>query len=330
MNLKDLSFLGKELVRPECILVTAAGHSYVSDFRGGITQIHKNGSQHFFGGTEVPGFGLLKPNGFAMLKDGSFLVAHLGDTRGGIFKIERDNNITNNIKNKITPFLIDINGQPLPPSNFVFLDHQERLWITVSTRHTPRAAAYRSDISDGFIILVDAQGARIVADNIGYTNEVYVTPDGKTLYANATFARELLRYDIGKDNSLLNRKVIARFGHGIYPDGLTMDTQGYLWITSIVSNSVLRVNPQSGEYTLELQDCDPQHLEWVEQAYQQHAMGRPHLDQVKSQALRNISSLAFGGKNQSTVYLGCLLGDAIVYSETTYQGLKPAHWHFDD
>jgi sugar lactone lactonase YvrE len=326
MNLKDLSFLGKELVRPECILVTAAGHCYVSDFRGGVTQIHKNGSQQFFGGTEVPEFGLLKPNGFAMLKNGSFLVAHLGDTRGGIFKIERDKNITN----KITPFLIEIEGQPLPPSNFVFLDHQERLWITVSTRLTPRAAAYRSDVSDGFIILVDKLGARIVADNIGYTNEVYVTPDGKTLYANATFARELLRYDIGENNSLLNKKVVTRFGAGIYPDGLTMDTQGYLWVTSIVSNSVLRINPLSGEYTLELQDCDPRHLEWVEQAYQQHTMGRPHLDQVKSQTLRNISSLAFGGENQSTIYLGCLLGDAIVYGESTYQGLKPAHWYFDD
>jgi sugar lactone lactonase YvrE len=322
MNLNDLSFLGGELVRPECILVTAAGHCYVSDFRGGVTQIHKDGSQHFFGGSEVPGFGKLKPNGFAMQKDGSFLIAHLGDTQGGIFKIERNS--------KITPFLIDIDGQPLPPSNFVFLDFQERLWITVSTRHAPRAAAYRSDISDGFIILVDQGGARIVADNIGYTNEVYVTPDGKTLYANATFARELLRYDIGENNSLENRTVLTKFGYGIYPDGLTMDTQGYLWITSIVSNSLVRVNPLSGEYTVELQDCDPQHLDWVEEAYQQHGMGRPHLDQVKSHTLRNISSLAFGGAGQSTIYLGCLLGDAIAYGKSSCQGLPPAHWHFDN
>ncbi len=321
MQLENFTFIGTGLVRPECVLVTAAENIYVSDFRGGVTQINKQGEQFFYGGGELPDIGVLKPNGFALLKDGTFVVAHLGDTRGGFYRVERNN--------KITPFLTELNGQPIPPSNFVLLDHQDRLWFTVSTRQMPRAAAYRSDVADGFIAVMDEKGARIVADNIGYTNEVYVTPDGKTLYVNATFARELIRFDIAEDNSLVNKKLITKFGRGIYPDGLTMDTEGYLWITSIVSNSVVRVNPNTGHYTLELQDCDQPHLDWVEQAYIDNCMGRPHLDQIKSNRLRNISSLAFGGADKRGIYLGCLIGDSIAVKRDNYQGVAPAHWHFD-
>lgn len=322
LSIDNITFIGNDLVRPECVLATKAGNLYVSDFRGGVTQISATGDTTFFGGGEVEGFGQLKPNGICLLPDGNFLIAHLGDTQGGVFKVNRDNSIE--------PWLTEIDGEPLPPSNFIYLDHQGRFWLTVSTRKIPRAAAYRSDVKDGFIVVIDEQGARIVADNIGYTNEVYVTPDGKQLYVNATFSRETLCYDIDENNALQNQRVIAKHGMGIYPDGLTMDTEGQLWITSIVSNSVVRVNPETGESTLMLQDVDQTHLQWVEEAYKTHSMDRPHLDNVQSQRLHNISSLAFSGGNLRHINLGCLLGEQIAQIASTSTGLAPSHWHFDD
>lgn len=322
LNLNEVEFIGTDLVRPECVLVTAAGNKYVSDFRGGVTQIAPNGACTFFGGEEIDGIGLLKPNGICLLPDGSFLVAHLGDTQGGVYKVNRDN--------RIEPYLTEIDGEAIPPSNFIYLDHQGRLWLTVSTRTIPRAAAYRSDVEDGYIALIDKQGARIVADGIGYTNEVYIPPSGEVLYANATFARETLAYDIDVDGELSNRRTVASYGRGIYPDGLTMDTEGQLWITSIVSNSVLRVNPESGESEVFLQDVDQAHLTWVEKAYLEHRMGRAQLDQVKSKRLKNMSSLAFGGERLNIAYMGCLLGQELAQIQTKYHGHQPAHWHVDD
>ena len=321
IDLKQITFIGNDLVRPECVLTTRSGNHYVSDFRGGITQINARQQQTFYGGGEVAGYGLLKPNGIALLQDGSFLVAHLGDKQGGIFKITRDS--------KITPFLTEIDGEPIPPSNFVHLDHQGRIWITISTRKIPRATAYRSDIKDGFIIVVDSDGARIVADNIGYTNEVYVTTQGNELYVNATFSRELIRYTIAPDNSLISPQVVCKFGHGVFPDGLTMDVNGHLWVSSIVSNRIIRVNPEDGTQTVIIEDCDAEHLKWVERAYKIHGMGRPHLDNIKSTVLQNISSLAFGGKDLSTIYLGCLLGKQLASCQSYTQGMPPAHWDFD-
>lgn len=322
LSLDKIHFIGQQLVRPECVLATKAGNLYVSDFRGGVSQISPSGECTFFGGGELAGVGQLKPNGICLLPDGSFLIAHLGDTDGGVYHVDREHNIT--------PWLLSVEGKPLPPSNFIYLDQQGRYWLTVSTRKIPRAEGYRSDVADGFIVLIDDNGARIVADNLGYTNEVYVTPDGKTLFVNATFARETIRYDINQNNSLSGKKVVAKYGLGIYPDGLTMDTEGYLWITSIVSNSVVRVNPTTGETTLMLQDVDQDHIQWVESAFLKHEMGRPHLDKVNSARLQNISSLAFGGNDLLTLHLGCLLGDKVAVIASKYQGIAPSHWHFDD
>ena len=321
-QLDNIEYIGDGLVRPECVLATRAGNLYVSDFRGGVSQISPDGKCTFFGGGTIEGTEQLKPNGICLLPDGSFLVAHLGEATGGVYHIDR--------QSKITPWLLDIAGEPLPPSNFIYLDHQGRYWLTVSTKKVPRAQAYRSDVHDGFIVLIDNKGARIVADKIGYTNEVYVTPDGSSLYANATFSRETLHFNITEDNQLVDQRVVVKHGFGIYPDGLTMDTEGKLWVTSIVSNSIVRVDPILGKSELMLQDVEAQHLQWVEEAYINNQMGRPHLDNVYSKSLKNISSLAFGGKNLSTLNLGCLLGNKIATHTSTYKGVPPSHWLFDD
>ncbi|MBU2879907.1 MULTISPECIES: SMP-30/gluconolactonase/LRE family protein [Aliiglaciecola] len=321
MSINDAQFIGSGLVRPECVLATKAGNLYVSDFRGGVTKISSTGQVQFIGGEDVEGLGKLKPNGICMLADGSFLVAHLGDDSGGIYRVYRDN--------KIEPFLTEVEGQALPPTNFILLDHQERLWITVSTRQSPRAKGYRRDVADGFIVLVDGYGPRIVADNIGYTNEVCVTPDGKTLYANATFARQTLAFDIDENNNLGNRRIVAQYQKGIFPDGLTMDESGFLWITSIVSNSILRVDPKTSQVDLMMQDVEERHVNWVEDAFIQGAMNSSHLSTAQSKVFKNISSLAFGGLDRRTLYLGCLLGEAVAVLYGAVTGVAPAHWNFD-
>ena len=71
-----------------------------------------------------------------------------------------------------------------------------------------------------------------------------------------------------------------------------------------------------------------EHLAWVDAAFKAGTMGRPHLDQAKSRLLCNVSSLAFGGENLSTAYLGCLLDSQIYTFDPGVSGHPPAHWHF--
>ncbi len=314
--LEALRFVGSGLVRPECVLATARGDLYAADWRGGVAHLHPDGSQTLYA-SGLPGGRPLRPNGIALRADGSFLLADLGDELGGVFALDRSG--------QVRPLLERVDGVDLPPTNFVHEDTAGRIWITVSTRHRPRAAAYRGDVADGFIVLLDARGARIVADGLGYTNEALVSPDGRWLYVNETFGRRLTRFRLAADGSLAGRETVTTFGPGTFPDGLAFDADGAVWITSIVSNRVIRVDCD-GRQQLMLEDCDRDHLDRCERAFAAGTMGRPHLDTSFGRVLKNISSLAFGGPDLRTAYLGCLLGDRLASFDAPVAGHPPPHW----
>lgn len=316
-ELKFLGVVGEGLKRPECVLCTSDGRIHASNWDGGVTQLSPDGGQaDLIAGTGSPE---VRPNGICLQPDGSYLLAHLGPEEGGVFRLDSEGSLT--------PFLLELDGVALPPTNYVHLDKNGRIWVTVSTRQVPRSLGYSGDVADGFVLLVDQSGARIVADDLGYTNECVVHPDGERLFVNETFARRLSCFDIASDGSLSNKTTVAEFGAGTFPDGLTFDQDGGIWITSIVSNRVIRISAD-GEQKIMLEDNDPAHLDWVEAAFQKGTMGRPHLDRCKSARLKNVSSLAFGGPDLRHIYLGCLLGDAIAVYESPVPGYAPAHWGF--
>jgi DNA-binding beta-propeller fold protein YncE len=312
---EEVRAIGTGLVRPECVLATRAGTLYSADWRGGVASTDARGSTLI--GPRAPHGRPLRPNGIALRRDGTFLLADLGETQGGVFALSRDGDVT--------PFLLSVDGIELPPTNFVAQDAAGRVWVTVSTRLAPRARAYRADVADGFIVLIDERGARIVADGLGYTNEALLDPAGRHLYVNETFARRLTRFRVGTDGALTHRETVATFGRGTYPDGLAFDAHGHAWITSIVSNRVLRVAPD-GSATTVLEDCDDAHVAWCEEAYLAGTLGRPHLDRAAGRVLRNVSSLAFGGEDLRTAYLGSLAGDAILWFRSPVAGHPPVHW----
>jgi sugar lactone lactonase YvrE len=317
--LDALGFVGAGLQRPECVLATAVGDLYCADWRGGVAHLRADGTQCLYSG-RLPGGGELRPNGIALLDDGSFLVAQLGADDGGVYRLTRDG--------VVEPWLLTVDGVPLPPTNFVLRDVAGRTWVTVSTRRQPRALGYRRGCDDGFIVCMSADGrARIVADGLGYTNEVAVHPGGRWLYVNETFARRLSRFALHEDGSLGAREVVTEFGAGTFPDGLAFDEDGCAWVVSIVSNRLIRVAPD-GRQTVWLEDCDAAHLAAVEAAYGADVMGRDHLDGSPSRVLRNISSMAFTGPDRRGAVLGCLLGDRLAVLRLPTAGVVPAHWNF--
>jgi sugar lactone lactonase YvrE len=316
--LEALRFVGAALDRPECVLATARGDLYTADWRGGVAHLRADGTQALYAAA-LPGGRSLRPNGIALRADGSFLLADLGTDLGGVFALDRGG--------LARPLLERVDGVDLPPTNFVHEDAAGRIWITVSTRRRPRAAAYRRDVADGFIVLLDARGARIVADGLGYTNEALVDPSGRWLYVNETFGRKLTRFRLAADGALSGRETVTTFGPGTFPDGLAFDAEGGVWITSIVSNRVLRVAADGGQQLI-LEDCDPVHVERCERAFVAGEMGRPHLDTCAGRVLKNISSLAFGGADLRTAYLGCLQGDRLASFRAPVAGHPPVHWSY--
>ena len=322
----ELRFWGSGLVRPECVLATRRGDLYTSDWRGGVAHIRPDGTQTLYVGAlprPSPNGRSSRPNGIALRRDGSFLTADLGEELGGVFELSRTG--------AVREILTRVDGIDLPPTNFVAEDNQGRIWITVSTRHRPRALAYNVTVADGFIVLLDQRGARIVADGIGFTNEALVSPDGLWLYVNETYHKKMSRYPLRPDASLGAKEVVTTFERGAFPDGFAFDSESCPWVTCVIGNQLIRVLPDGSQHVV-LSDGNAAYIDEVETAYSRCELGRSHMDRAHATVLKNISSIAFGGPDLRTVYLGCLAGDTIagfrLPEGLDLCGHAPAHWDY--
>ncbi|MFN0160804.1 MAG: SMP-30/gluconolactonase/LRE family protein [Burkholderiales bacterium] len=313
-------FAGCGLVRPECVLATRSGDLFTADWRGGVAHVRPDGSQALYAGT-LPDGRPARPNGIALCRGGRFLAADLGETTGGVFELTREG--------VWSEYLVRVDGVDLPPSNFVTEDHAGRLWITVSTRLAPRALAYNARVADGFIVLVDQAGARIVADGLGYTNEAHVSPDGRHLYVNETFHRKLSRFPLTANGTAGPKEVVTEFGPGAFPDGMAFDQDGGVWIACVLGNQLIRVDRDGSQERI-IDDGDVQHVAAVEQAWLGATLGRTLMDRPHTGVVRNLASVAFGGPDRRTVFLGNLGGDSIPYfrlpDDCPWIGHAPAHW----
>jgi sugar lactone lactonase YvrE len=323
VGLADLRFLGSGLTRPECVVAHRSGLIFVSDCTepGGISVLTPAGRVHKLLATDPePGVDLpVRPNGIALEPGGSFLLAHLGAERGGVYRLHPDG--------RCTVVTDRIGANPMPPANFVARDAAGRIWVTVSTTIVPRALDYRPDAASGFVA-VHADGVtEIAADGLGYTNECLFSSDGRQLWVVETFGRRLTAFDVD-GTRLSGRRVVARFGPGDFPDGIAETEDGALIATSIVSNRLLRIATDGSVERL-LEDVEPAHLAEVERAFQAGEMARPHLDTVRSDRLGHVSSIAFAGPDRRTACLGSLLGTDIATFASPVAGRALPHWEAD-
>lgn len=313
--LSALQYLGEGLRRPESILATSSGELFVSDHVDGVRAVGQP-ARHL---SDAPPDFL--PNGFAMTREREFLVANLAGV-GGVWRIDTGFHAH--------PYLMEVDGEKLSTTNFAGLDHQQRIWISMSTRQLPRELAFNPHTRDGFIALVDAEGARIVADGLGFTNECRVSPDGLWLYVNETYQRRLTRFAIGEraGRTVLGaRETFHEFSDGDFPDGLAFDSTGAAWVACIVSNRVLRLEA-GGDRQVVIEDADPQLCASAEARFASGGLDRAGVDAGGQRTLRNVSSIAFGGADLRTVYLGCLAGDRIASFRSPVAGAPPAHWNY--
>ncbi|WAP69834.1 SMP-30/gluconolactonase/LRE family protein [Jiella pelagia] len=202
-----------------------------------------------------------------------------------------------------------MDGVFLAATNFVLTDGAGRTFVTVSTVSRPRFAAYSDKVRDGLVIMIDDKGARILADDICFANECRLTPDGQGLVVSETFSRQITRFDLG-EAGLSNRRTLAEFGRGDFPDGLRYDADGHLWVTSIVGNRLWKLTPD-GRKILHLEDCDDAWVDEVEAALAEGRMGREHFYGVGKSRLGNIASIDFSADGR-TAYLGSLCGPSIL------------------
>jgi len=279
---------GHDLVRPESVWIDSDG-VWASDGRGGVCHIHPDRP------AETLGNGIVEPNGISRRDDGSFVAAGLGD--GKVHHIAPDGTTT---------VLLDtVDGRPLGAVNCAWADGA-RTWVSMMTTSFPWHLSMNEG-ANGYVVLIDDAGARVVASGLHQTNELKVSPDGRHLYTVETLGRRIVRFPILAGGDLGPKEVVGPhdLGRAAYPDGFAFDAEGNIWLTLIIRNGI-GVIAANGDYHVVYEE--PQ-LDSIDTLVSSIAAGSADLAAMGAcmgGALPFPTSLAFGGEDGRTVFVGSL------------------------
>lgn len=324
----DISYIGKNLQRPECILAEPDGMLWSADARGGIMKISPDGNQElitqigsdYFSNADSEATRYLTgtlPNGLAFASNGDFLISNFGTDR-----LERMTRTGETIV-----MADSIEGEEIGKVNFVLRDSKDRIWITISTKIKNWMHALRTDLKDGYIARYEDGKFRIVAEGFGFTNEIRFDKDESFLYVVETTGGCISRLKVDEKGNLTNREVFgpSKLGKGAWPDGIAFDAYGNLWGTTVYSDKLFVLTPEGDMITL-LDEGDPLKVDALEKAFLSNHVTEDVLFATGQGIAPWMASVTFGGPDLKTVYIGSLKGSNIPYFRSPVAGLPMVHW----
>ena len=143
---------------------------------------------------------------------------------------------------------------------------------------------------------IDTNGkTTLIASNLGTSNGIEVSPDGKTLYVNESVQRNVWAWTINADKTISNKKLIRQFPDFGF-DGMRCDIDGNLYISRHGKGTVVKMTPK-GEV---LQEID--------------ILGKKP------------SNLCFGGPDGKTIYVTEVEHTRLVRFRVDRPGLAWSRW----
>lgn len=324
----SITYVGRELQRPECVLAERDGSLWSADARGGVVHIRTDGSQSLITQSVAARFasspsdeerftaGTL-PNGLAFARNGDIVVSNFGTDR--LELMTRDGQ---------TRILADrIDGQPIGKVNFVLRDSRDRYWITISTRTKNWMKAVRPDLADGYVALYEPESGslRIVADGFRFTNEVRFDAAEEWLYVVETCGPCITRLRAAPDGTLSDRETFGPEDHGAPIDGIAFDAHGNLWGTHVMADRVFALTPE-GELRVLLDDAPTEASKRLMEAFYK-GQATPELMLACSGNIAPwMASLTFFGRDLRQVAIGSLRATRLAVFASPVSGLPMAHW----
>uniref|UniRef100_A0A194ANT4 Regucalcin n=1 Tax=Pinctada fucata TaxID=50426 RepID=A0A194ANT4_PINFU len=149
----------------------------------------------------------------------------------------------------------------------------------------------------GSLFRLDLDGSlKACVDKINISNGLAWTEDQKTMYYIDSLPRKVFGFDYNVETGeISNRRAVVDFGGDDtiktmgYPDGMTIDTEGKLWVACYSVGKVIRFDPKTGET----------------------------LRTIEFPAMRTTSCI-FGGPNLDELYVTCGVFGASDEEKTKY------------
>jgi D-xylonolactonase len=226
-------------------------------------------------------------------------------SRGGVYRLDKDRNLTILIKHRrgIGGAVRHVQGGLVVSGrNIAYKSFQETDTVVVMSNDPDNGIVGFNDITtdrmgriyagalgfvpshtSGFLDgshgkraalwLIDLDGSvRSVHPDILLSNGLGFSPDGSVLYHTDSGERRMYVYDVNLDGGLTNRRLFTSAALGL-PDGLAISDDGVVWSADAIGGRVLRFSPE-GDLLDEIQFPVPM-----------------------------ITSLCFGGSDMKDVYV---------------------------
>ncbi|MSU48824.1 MAG: SMP-30/gluconolactonase/LRE family protein [Opitutus sp.] len=186
---------------------------------------------------------------------------------------------------KHTIFATQADGRKLICPNYGVFDAAGNYYVTDSGRWLKRNGRLLRFTRDG--------KGEVLAESLGYANGLALTPDGRSLFMVESDTDSVFRFRIGSDGAVGPLESYAT-ECGRFPDGLTLDADGNLYVCCYASDEIWRVSPGGGQ-TL---------LAWDRWAIK---LGSP-------------TNMAFGGKDFDELYVANLARTTITRAKIGRRG----------
>ena len=166
--------------------------------------------------------------GFTIQEDGALLLF----MAKGAVKIWRDG--------ELTTIIDEIPDERTTRFNDVIADPEGRVFCGTMPTKDRLGHLYRLD-TDGTL-------TRLL-EGIGCSNGMGFTLDGKQMYYTDSPKREIYLFDYNQETGAIsNQRVFVRVtGEGGDPDGMTVDSEGYIWSAHWDGNCLVRYAPDGSE-----------------------------------------------------------------------------------
>lgn len=155
-------------------------------------------------------------------------------------------------------------------------DARGRFWFgTMMNNVGPLGEDLPITASTGTLFRIDPDfTATPVQDGVGVSNGPCWSPDNRTFYFTDSMAQVIWAYDFDLDaGTISNRRVLNDTKNYGYPDGATVDRDGFIWSARWEGSSVLRIDPK----------------------------GR--IDRVIPMPAKRVTNVCFGGARLDTLYV---------------------------
>ncbi|MCP5117233.1 MAG: SMP-30/gluconolactonase/LRE family protein [bacterium] len=212
------------------VLATIAHNESVAVGAEGVVYFTEMATRTIGGFT--PGEGLFncrsnsnRASGLAFDSEGRLVVAEVSTGRRREPRVTRTDMTTGSEEVLATSY----QGQPFNGPNDVAVDSRGNVFFTDPGDSAP-AGVYRIDL-DGSLTRI------LTAPDIEWPNGIAISPDDRTLYLGESSSAEdgnrLIRaYDLARDGSVSNMRVVFLYQGGHGPDGIALDIEGNLYVAA--------------------------------------------------------------------------------------------------